>query len=63
MICLLHGLVAVERVVIGNQVPPDGDGISDTVESQRDKLAVRLAGTAGLIMVAGRGEICWSVFG
>src|SRR2546427_1796920 len=43
----LHGLVAMGKAVIGNQVLPDGHGIPVTTQSMLDQLAIRFAGAIG----------------
>src|SRR4029077_6171551 len=47
----LHGLVAVGKAMIGDQVLPDGHGIPATTESLLDQCAVRLADTGGPILL------------
>src|SRR6266404_4968270 len=41
----LHRLIAACKTVIGNQVLPDGHGISATIQSLLDQLAIRFTGT------------------
>jgi len=48
----LHGLVAMGKTTIGNQVLPNGHGIPTTTESLLDPFAERLAGTGDPILVA-----------
>src|SRR5207253_7115523 len=50
----LHGLVAVGKTMIGNQVLPDGHGIPTTTESLLDQIAERLALTGRPISVTSR---------
>jgi hypothetical protein len=47
----LHGLVAMGKAMIGNQVLPNGHGIPTTTESLLDPVAERLASTGDPILV------------
>ena len=47
----LHGLVAMGKAMIGNQVLPNGHGIATTTESLLDPFAERLASTGDPILV------------
>src|SRR5260370_3527681 len=48
----LHGLIAMGKTTIGNQVLPNGHGIPTTTESLLDPFAERLAGTGDPILIA-----------